>query len=81
MEENDNESGDVKVAEVKTRVHLLLVILVEEIGQFGWFQLRTWALAAFAVIFSGFAATEYVFTTARINTRCLRFRQRFHQPA
>ncbi|XP_063535087.1 organic cation transporter protein-like [Cydia strobilella] len=72
MEEKDNQARDVKVeqAEVKARVDLDK-ILVEEIGQFGCFQLRTWALAAFAVIFSGFAATEYVFTTARINTRCL----------
>ncbi|XP_061714546.1 organic cation transporter protein-like isoform X2 [Cydia pomonella] len=72
MEQKDNQPSDVQVeqAEVKTRVDLDK-ILVEEIGQVGWFQLRTWALAAFAVIFSGFAATEYVFSTARIDTRCL----------
>ncbi|XP_063362765.1 organic cation transporter protein-like [Cydia amplana] len=72
MEDKNNVPGDVTVeqAEVKTRVDLDK-ILVDEIGQFGWFQLRTWALAAIAVIFSGFASAEYVFTTARINTRCL----------
>lgn len=46
-------------------------ILTEEIGQFGWFQLRTVTLTAVAVIFSGVVAIEYVFTTARTNTRCL----------
>ncbi|XP_063381500.1 organic cation transporter protein-like [Cydia fagiglandana] len=46
-------------------------ILTEEIGQFGWFQLRTVTLTAIAVIFSGAVAIEYVFTTARTNTRCL----------
>ncbi|XP_030021072.2 organic cation transporter protein [Manduca sexta] len=45
-------------------------ILVEEIGQFGRFQLRTLCLTMIAVVFSAFHA-EYVFTTARINTRCL----------
>lgn len=43
-------------------------ILINEIGQFGRFQLRTLALAAVGVIFAAFHA-EYVFTTARINTR------------
>lgn len=43
-------------------------ILVNEIGQFGRYQLRTLALAAVVVIFAAFHA-EYVFTTARINTR------------
>ncbi|XP_030020471.2 organic cation transporter protein isoform X2 [Manduca sexta] len=46
-------------------------ILVEELGQFGRYQLRTLALAAGLVIFAAWAATEYVFTTARISTRCL----------
>ncbi|XP_047990124.1 organic cation transporter protein-like [Leguminivora glycinivorella] len=70
--EEKNQASDVKVeeAEVKTRIDLDK-ILVDEIGQFGWFQLRTWALAALAVMFGGFCASEYVFTTARINTRCL----------
>ncbi|KAF9803198.1 hypothetical protein SFRURICE_018349 [Spodoptera frugiperda] len=45
-------------------------ILVEEIGQFGKFQLRTLLLTVIVVIFAAFHA-EYVFTTARIETRCL----------
>ncbi|KAJ8716899.1 hypothetical protein PYW07_003526 [Mythimna separata] len=46
-------------------------ILVEELGQFGRYQILTLLLAAFPVIFSAFASGEYIFTTARINTRCL----------
>ncbi|CAH2047625.1 unnamed protein product, partial [Iphiclides podalirius] len=46
-------------------------ILVEEIGQFGWYQLRTLVLSALMVVFAAWAASEYVFTTARISTRCL----------
>ncbi|XP_021192618.3 organic cation transporter protein [Helicoverpa armigera] len=45
-------------------------ILVEEIGQFGRFQLRTLLLTLIVVIFAAFHA-EYVFTTARIETRCV----------
>ncbi|KAJ8723069.1 hypothetical protein PYW08_002981 [Mythimna loreyi] len=45
-------------------------ILVEEIGQFGRFQLRTLLLTIIVVIFAAFHA-EYVFTTARIQSRCL----------
>ena len=44
-------------------------ILVEEVGQFGRYQIVTLLLAAFPVIFSAFASGEYIFTTARINTR------------
>ncbi|XP_028040383.1 organic cation transporter protein-like [Bombyx mandarina] len=46
-------------------------ILVDEIGQFGKYQILTLLLAAFPIMFSAFAAGEYIFTTARINTRCL----------
>ncbi|CAD0201595.1 unnamed protein product [Chrysodeixis includens] len=46
-------------------------ILVDEVGQFGKYQIVTLLLAAFPVIFSAFASGEYIFTTARINTRCL----------
>ncbi|CAG5054649.1 unnamed protein product [Parnassius apollo] len=62
-----------KVEDGKTPVHKidLDTILVEEIGQFGWYQFRTWLLSVVVVIFAAWAATEYVFTTARINTRCL----------
>ncbi|KAJ8723098.1 hypothetical protein PYW08_003010 [Mythimna loreyi] len=46
-------------------------ILVEEIGQFGRYQLRTFLLSVLLVFFIAWAAVEYVFTTSRINTRCL----------
>lgn len=44
-------------------------LLIEEIGQFGRFQFRTFVLALVMVIFSAWAAVEYMFTTARISTR------------
>lgn len=44
-------------------------ILVEEVGQFGKYQIVTLLLAAFPVIFSAFASGEYIFTTARIPAR------------
>ncbi|XP_026319079.1 organic cation transporter protein-like isoform X2 [Hyposmocoma kahamanoa] len=45
-------------------------ILVEEVGQFGKYQLTTLLLAAVPVIFAAFASGEYIFTTARIPSRC-----------
>ncbi|CAG9136523.1 unnamed protein product [Plutella xylostella] len=45
-------------------------ILVEELGQFGRYQLRTFLLCILLVIFVAFSASEYVFTTSRIRTRC-----------
>lgn len=44
-------------------------ILVEEIGQFGWFQLRVLVTVVVLVIFAAWGASEFVFTTARISTR------------
>lgn len=44
-------------------------ILVEELGQFGLYQLRMVLLAVVVVIFGAWAAVEYIFTTARISTR------------
>ncbi|XP_021195348.3 organic cation transporter protein [Helicoverpa armigera] len=46
-------------------------ILVQEIGQFGKYQLRSFLLSVVLVLFVAWSAVEYVFTTARINTRCL----------
>ncbi|CAH2241425.1 organic cation transporter protein-like [Pararge aegeria] len=46
-------------------------ILVNEIGQIGWFQLRIMGLAISMAIFAAWAAAEFNFTTARIPTRCL----------
>ncbi|XP_075975288.1 organic cation transporter protein-like [Anticarsia gemmatalis] len=64
---------DVKTEEqrdVKRKIDLD-TILVEEIGQFGKFQLRTYVLAVIVAIFVAWGSTEYVFTTARISTRCV----------
>lgn len=44
-------------------------ILTNEVGQLGLYQVVMILLAAFPVIFSAFAAGEYIFTTARIPTR------------
>ncbi|KAI8422048.1 hypothetical protein MSG28_009947 [Choristoneura fumiferana] len=66
----EKEESSVGVEGGKGKVDLD-TILVEELGQFGWFQARTLALAAVIVIFAGVAASEFVFTTARINHRCL----------
>ncbi|KAL0880513.1 hypothetical protein ABMA27_002909 [Loxostege sticticalis] len=46
-------------------------ILQEEVGQFGWFQVRNIILAMTAVIFLVWGNNSYVFTAARIPTRCL----------
>ncbi|XP_050348948.1 organic cation transporter protein-like [Nymphalis io] len=59
MEKEENE-----------RVHLD-TILKNDIGQFGRFQLRMLGLAALVVVFIGWSTSEYLFTAARINTRCL----------
>ncbi|XP_050677880.1 organic cation transporter protein-like [Leptidea sinapis] len=46
-------------------------ILENEVGPFGKYQIVTLLLAALPVIFSAFAAGEYIFTTARIPSRCV----------
>ncbi|KAL0830918.1 hypothetical protein ABMA28_003000 [Loxostege sticticalis] len=45
-------------------------ILKEEVGQWGWFQVRNIILALIAVVFLGWSNNLYVFTAARIPTRC-----------
>ncbi|GBP53917.1 Solute carrier family 22 member 7 [Eumeta japonica] len=45
-------------------------ILVQEVGQFGPYQLRTLFLAALIATFAAWSAGEYIFTTARTPTRC-----------
>ncbi|XP_026318755.1 organic cation transporter protein-like [Hyposmocoma kahamanoa] len=45
-------------------------ILVEEVGQFGKYQLTTLLLAILPVIFGALASGVYIFTTARIPSRC-----------
>ncbi|CAK1585779.1 unnamed protein product [Parnassius mnemosyne] len=62
-----NSPRTSKVEDGKTPVHKvdLDTILVQEIGQFGWYQFRTWLLSVVVVIFAAWASSEYVFTTAR----------------
>lgn len=44
-------------------------ILVQELGQFGRYQLKNMALCVLLVIFVAWSASEYVFTTARTSSR------------
>lgn len=62
---------------VKEKVDLD-TILINEIGQFGKYQIRTLALATIGVIFSAFHG-EYVFTTARIPTRLVLYKSSLSQ--
>ncbi|XP_045769175.1 organic cation transporter protein-like [Maniola jurtina] len=62
------ETGNKK--EVKKKLDLDDV-LTQELGQLGKYQLLTILLAAFPTVFAAMANNEYIFTTARIPTRCL----------
>ncbi|XP_046977871.1 organic cation transporter protein-like [Vanessa cardui] len=62
-----NKDGKVQNSE---RVNLD-TLLKNDIGEFGRFQQRMVCLAALIVIFIGWSSSEYLFTVARINTRCL----------
>lgn len=44
-------------------------ILLRELGQFGLYQKRVFAVAVVAAMIAALAANEYLFTTARISTR------------
>lgn len=44
-------------------------ILLDDIGAFGPYQLRTIALAGLIAIFVGWSIAEFLFTAARIDTR------------
>ncbi|XP_075975357.1 organic cation transporter protein-like [Anticarsia gemmatalis] len=69
---SDPERSEVKGAEALGNEKVDLdYVLVNEIGQFGKFQLKTLVLAVIIAIFMSWGATEYVFTTSRISTRCL----------
>lgn len=65
--EKNNVDKDAK-ADITSKINLD-TILVNEIGQFGKFQFKTLVLAIIIAIFASWGSTEYVFTTARINTR------------
>ncbi|KAJ8716896.1 hypothetical protein PYW07_003523 [Mythimna separata] len=64
MAGSDKDEGGRKRVELDT-------LLVEEIGQFGRYQLRTFFLAMVLVVFIAWSNLEYVFTTARISARCV----------
>lgn len=66
--EKDEEGEKRGTGQVPTTIDLDY-ILVEEVGQFGKYQLTTLLLAAIPVIFAAFASGEFVFTTARIPSR------------
>ncbi|XP_050563221.1 organic cation transporter protein-like [Spodoptera frugiperda] len=63
--------GSVRGSDVGSPRMELDTLLVEELGQFGRFQLRTFLLAAVLVMLVAWSNLEYIFTTARIGTRCL----------
>lgn len=54
---------------VKRNMVDLDTILVQEVGQFGWFQARAVVLGLIVTIFLSYGTNEYVFTTARIRSR------------
>lgn len=57
------------VPEESQEVVNIETILVREVGQFGRYQKRVFAIAVLATIITAIAANEYLFTTARITTR------------
>lgn len=65
---NIDVDSEVLTSETEREVDLD-TILVEEIGQFGKYQLKTFLLSVILVLFIAWGAVEYVFTTARISTR------------
>lgn len=69
MEMKKNETDRLFVEEVPKAKVNLETVLTEAIGQFGRYQLRTLLLAVVLSIFTAFSAMEFVFSTARINTR------------
>lgn len=71
-QKNRNIDGNSEVLPPEAEREVELdTILVEEIGQFGKYQLRTFLLSVVLVLFIAWSAVEYVFTTSRITTRCL----------
>lgn len=69
MEKKKNGSRDLEETDIDKPPLDLDTILVEEIGQFGLYQVKSMLLAIVVVIFAAWVASEYVFSTARINTR------------
>lgn len=67
--DDKNEYGIKMEDEEPKKAMDLDTILVNEIGQFGWFQLRILGLSISMAIFAAWAAAEFNFTTARIPTR------------
>uniref|UniRef100_A0A1B6D578 Major facilitator superfamily (MFS) profile domain-containing protein n=1 Tax=Clastoptera arizonana TaxID=38151 RepID=A0A1B6D578_9HEMI len=47
-----------------------LDVILQDLGQFGKYQILSYALLFFPVIFSSFPVLSYVFTTSHLNYRC-----------
>ncbi|XP_034828938.1 organic cation transporter protein-like [Maniola hyperantus] len=71
MELQKNETDRLFVEAVPKATVSLDTILVAAIGQFGRYQLRMLMLTGVLSVFTAFSAFEYLFSTGRINTRCL----------
>lgn len=63
-----NVESEKPLSGKKAKVYLD-TILVEELGQFGLYQLRMMLFAVVVVLFSAWATVDHIFTTARISTR------------
>ncbi|KAI5645208.1 sugar transporter domain-containing protein [Phthorimaea operculella] len=64
LETNKND-----IEEDKPKIDLMMT-LTKDIGAFGLYQFRVIVIAAVVTIFIGFNNNQYLFTAARINTRC-----------
>lgn len=62
------DNNNAEQGSTESRVDLD-TILVEEVGQFGCFQIRSLILGMIVTIFASWGANEFIFTTARIPTR------------
>lgn len=71
----NNSFGSQQNQESKTKATHVNVdsILIEELGQFGKFHIRTVLLLSLAGCLGACATNEYVFTTARIPSRLVLF--------
>lgn len=69
-ETKDDQDGVFKKALEEAKVNLD-VIIKEEIGEFGRYQKMALGLCMIVALLSGYSGNEYVFTAARISTRCL----------
>ncbi|XP_023935708.2 organic cation transporter protein-like [Bicyclus anynana] len=67
--EGKSSEGQESVVEVSEKPLSLDDVLTNELGQFGWFQIRNILLAAVLIILCGFGH-EYIFSAGAIPHRC-----------